>query len=153
VSPVKAALFASLGSFVFMMVTELIAAGLYSVDWFSFDRLWPSLLHSGVYALGLFLALAFVIRISRRSTILAAVGGGAVGAVFGGILLTISGLVWVLTGPPSLSMLSDLFTLLQGPVTSILQELPLTVLAAVLVREWVRSRPAVDAPKEPVPAV
>ena len=152
-SPVKSALYAALGLFAFMMVRELIGGSLYSFDPLSFDDIWPSLFHSAMYTVGLFLALAFVTRISRRSSLLATIGGGALGAVFGGSLLFVFAWIWLLTSVPSPGMLSDLFTLFRGPLSSILGEFPLTVLAAVLVREWLRSRTVVDAPKEPVAAV
>jgi hypothetical protein len=148
-SPIPA-LYAALGVFVFMVGREVIGTVLYSFGWLSLEGFIPSLGRSLAYAAGVFLVFA-LLRITGRSSTAATIGTGVLAALVGGFLVSVMALLWI-AGSGEASVF-DLMTFIQGPIGSILLELPLTVLAAVLVREWLRSRAAVDAPKEPVSAV
>jgi hypothetical protein len=144
------ALYAALGVFVFMVGREAIGAVLYSFGLFSLEGIIPSLGRSLAYAAGVFMAFA-LFRITARSSTATTIGAGAVAALIGGFLVSVMALLWIV-GSGDASVF-DLMSFIQSPIGSILLELPLTVLAAVLVREWLRSRAAVDAPKEPASAV
>ena len=110
--------------------------------------------------LGAFLVFWLLIPISASSTIARTIGGGAAAAAAGALLVALSNvLVALVVSRESSGSLYDLDPLSLDPqylfantVLTALHLLPLTVLAAVLVREWLRSRVAIDAPKEPAPA-
>jgi hypothetical protein len=114
-----------------------------------------------VAGLGIFLVLWLLIPIAATSTTRQAIGAGIVAAVGGAVLMVVVDLLVKLGFAREASgSLYDLIPLdlepgrlISSVVSGLVTLLPLTVLAAVLVREWLRLRAAVDAPKEPVPAV
>lgn len=161
------ALFAAIGVTASLMVVDLVgtvfallSAGPGPRDVFGFSLL-SELGHDLMIGLGVFLVFWLLVPITAGSTVARAIGGGSLAAAGGAILVALSDLLEALVFARQASgSLYDLIPLDVDPLYLVgttfrtaLQLLPLTVLAAVLVREWLRSRAAVDAPKGPVPAV
>jgi hypothetical protein len=111
--------------------------------------------------IGVFLVFWLVVPIADSPTIRRVIGGGVVAAVGAAVLVAVSDVLMALVVDREASgSLYDLVPLNLDPgylvtdaISTTLYLLPLTVLAAVLVREWLRSRAAVDASKEPVSTV
>ena len=141
------ALNAALGVFAFLIAKDVLSAIAYFTGW---EYVGLTLLASTwsdlCFALGVFLVLWAVFPVTVRSSTAQAIVAGALAAVAGGIVMFLGGLLLAFVIDSSTSQPFDLVA--RGVFLTIVSLLPLTVLAAVLVREWLRSRAAIDAPKE-----
>jgi hypothetical protein len=148
----------------FLMVGDVVGMVPYDV-WGVLDLFGLGLLlaigRNLLIGLGVFLVLWLLIPVSATSTIKRAIAAGAISAVGASVFAAVASvLVELVLARQSSGSLYDLMPLNLDPlrlfthaITTTILVMPLTVLAAVLVREWLRPRAAVDAPKEPVSAV
>ena len=150
----------------FLIAVDLVGALLSFLSFFRPDDgfalgLLSQLGHDVVIGLGVFLVLWLLSPITATTKIGSVFIAGALAAAGGAILAVVFDIFGAIAFARQMSgSLYDLIDLGLQPlqlvtsaIRSALYLLPLTVLAAVLVREWLRSRTAVDAPKEPVAAV
>ena len=164
------ALFASLGVLAFLVAKEVVTTGsnwLQYVsagapgDWMHLSWFGLGLLSSVVIAVGVFLALWLVLPVRADGTLPATIASGALAAVGGALTSAVMQLLQALVFARSVSgSLYDLVplgidprALIAGAISTAVTLLPLTVLAAFLLREWLKSRASVPAAATPVDAV
>jgi hypothetical protein len=160
------ALVAAAGVTAFLIVVDLLQLLVYLVPGrFAGSDLGQSMLaqleHELAVGVGVFLVLWLLLPANGPWTLTHAIGAGALAAVVAAVVVGLVDVLQAFVFARSVSgSLYDLIPLNVDPVYIVtsaiitaLTLLPLTVLAAVLVREWLRSKAVVDAPKEPAAAV
>jgi hypothetical protein len=155
------ALVAASGVVAFLMVADQVGFLIYLVQGQVMYQGWSELGNHVVFGIGMFLVLWLLLPITGNWTIARAIGAGALASVGGAVVVAVGNLLMALAFAREASgSLYDLVPLDLDPIHLVATAVsmavwfaPLTVLAAVLVREWLRSRAAVDAPKEPVSTV
>jgi hypothetical protein len=146
------ALVTALGVLAFFEVRVLVQEAVYFTAPINVGQAFLATIWGNIaFALGVFLVLWLVLPVHAATPTARAIVAGVVAAVAGSILWALSGAVVAFVidvqyGLPPLALLTS-------SILTAIAFAPLTVLAAILLREWSRSKVATSPEVEPAEAV
>jgi hypothetical protein len=143
----RPALYAALGVLAFLVMRDLIQVAFYFSGFeYLGQQLATSLSRDVAFAAGVFVVLWGVLPVTAASTTAKTIVSGAAAGLAGGIVTMLADVLiaFVIDVPYPRPVGVGIMTVLLTALTL----LPLTVLAAILLREWLRSKVA-TSPTEP----